>query len=148
MKCAFFCESGSFPTLGVEYLITVLRGAGHNVKIVFDRKFYKAWQPFNPTSNFDDQLVSDIINTDCEVLFAYSTTLNFKRLVHIFDLVKEKAPGIIVAIGGPHPTYAHEQTISKKCIDYLCRGEGEIAILQIIDLIEGRRLDLPPGIFP
>jgi len=147
MKCAFFCESGSFPTLGVEYLITVLRGAGHNVKIVFDRKFYKAWQPFNPTSNFDDQLVSDIINTDCEVLFAYSTTLNFKRLVHIFDLVKEKAPGIIVAIGGPHPTYAHEQTISKKCIDYLCRGEGEIAILQIIDLIEGRRLDLPPGIF-
>ena len=147
MKCTFFCEPAGFPNLGIEYLITVLRGTGHDVETVFDRKPYKAWEPFYPTSKFDDKIVADIISTGCRVLFAYATTVNFKRLVNIFDLVKAKAPDIIICVGGPHPTYAHEATIRKKSIDYLCRGEGEIAINQIIDLIEGDRSVLPPGIF-
>jgi radical SAM superfamily enzyme YgiQ (UPF0313 family) len=147
MKCCFFNEPAGFPTLGSEYLVAVLRGNGHHVDVVFDRKEFRAWEAFYPTSDLDDKVVNDIIGTGCQVLFAYSTTVNFKRLLNLFDLVKAKAPEIIIAVGGPHPTYAHEHTIRKKDIDFLCRGEGEIAILEIIDLIEGRRSDLPPGVY-
>ena len=91
MKCTFFCESLLVPTLGVEYMITVLRGNGHEVSTIFDPKGFKAWETTNPTSNLDDQIVEDIINTDCQVLFAYTTTVYFQRLVNIFDLVKARA---------------------------------------------------------
>ena len=147
MNCTFFCEPVLFPTLGVEYLIAVLRSHGHNVGVVFDSRGFKPWEASNPTTKSDTQLVNNVVKTDCDVLFAYSTTNNFKRLVNIFDLVKASAPNMVIAVGGPHPTYAHEHTIRKKSIDYLCRGEGEIAILQIIDLIEGRRTNLPPGVY-
>jgi len=147
MKCAFFCESLLVPTLGVEYMIAVLRGSGHEVKTVFDPKGFKAWETLSPTSDLDDQIVDDIISTGCQILFAYTTTVYFRRLVHIFDLVKARAPNIVIAVGGPHATYAHEHTVQKKSIDYVCRGEGEIAILQIIELVGGQRVDLPPGVF-
>jgi len=128
-------------------MISILRGSGHDVSTVFDPKGFKAWESSTPTSELDDNIVDTIIKTGCQALFAYTTTVHFQRLVNIFDLVKERAPNITIAVGGPHATYAHEHTIRKKSIDYLCRGEGEIAILQILELIDRTRTELPVGVY-
>ena len=42
MKCTFFCEPAGFPTLGIEYLISILRNAGHEVDVIFDEIVYKS----------------------------------------------------------------------------------------------------------
>jgi pyruvate-formate lyase-activating enzyme len=147
MKCCFFCEPAGFPTLGVEYLVSVLRGNLHEVDVVFDRKNFTAWEAFHPISNLDDDIVDEILASESQILFAYCTTVNFQRLVHLFGKIKSKFPDIITCIGGPHPTYAHEAAVRKDSIDYACRGEGELAILEFIEYVDGIRDRLPSGIY-
>jgi hypothetical protein len=80
MKCTFFCEPAGFPTLGVEYLIAVLRNAGHEVNVIFDEVINKSWKFQRDTTSFDDSLIEAISSTECTILFSYVTTTNFIRV--------------------------------------------------------------------
>lgn len=49
-----------------------------------------------------------------------------------------------VVIGGVHPTMAPEEVIQEDCFDYLCVGEGELALLELAEELdrggEGRQI--------
>ena len=83
------------------------------------------------TSKFDDELIDEVGSTECSILFAYVTATNFIRVADFFAKVKKNNPSVVTCVGGPHSTYAHEATIRKPGIDYACRGEGEVAILEL-----------------
>lgn len=147
VKCTFFCERGSISLLGVEYLVSVLRNTGYEVDVVFDRIAFQPWKTSSVVTDCDSQVIADITNTGCDLVLAYINTTSFKRVVHLFSQMKQAAPGLLTCVGGPHASYAHEYAIRKDCIDYLCRGEGEIALIQLIDMLEGRQQNLPLGIY-
>lgn len=58
----------------------------------------------------------------------------FDFLMSFLD-VKEKF-NIPVVVGGVHPTVAPDEVIKKKCVDIICIGEGEGAIVELVSKIE------------
>jgi hypothetical protein len=60
MKCTFFCEPAGFPTLGVEYLVAVLRNEGHEVDVIFDEVLYRPWQIQDGGEKFDGKLIKAV----------------------------------------------------------------------------------------
>ena len=87
----------------------------------------------SPTSDLDDQIVKEIINTDCQVLFAYTTRVYFQRLVNIFDLVRTRVPNITIAVGGPHATYTHEHTIRKTASIIGVRAKVRLLLFRLLN---------------
>ena len=63
-------------------------------------------------------------------------------------LVKESAPGAFVILGGPQITFLPDDSLSVlPDVDFLCRGEGELIMLSVIDAIRSGQIALPiPGI--
>ncbi len=61
--------------------------------------------------------------------------------------VKEKDPSIRVILGGPQATFMpSEAMIDLPDMDYLCRGEGEVVIQKVVEVMESGQRDEPvPG---
>ncbi len=146
-KCRFLAEKAPAPSLGAEYLFSVLRANGYPTTVTFDTHNSSPWAPPHMAKTNLDATVSQFDESNCDVLFVSVNTDYFTRALSIIQAIKKKHPGIITCLGGPHATYAHKHTIANECIDFLCRGEGEIAILEFLDLIQNKRTSLPQGIY-
>ncbi len=146
-KCVFLCERANTPSLGAEYLFSVLRANGYPTTVLFDDHVSSPWSPPHKSKAGIGSLARRFVDENCGVLFASVNTDYFSRALSIIKAIKEIDPDIVTCVGGPHATYAHEQTIANDCIDFLCRGEGEIAILEFLEMLGGKRSDLPSGIY-
>jgi len=58
--------------------------------------------------------------------------------------IKAVHPHLLVLAGGPHPTF-YPECIDDPCIDAICRGEGDIALPTLVDVVE-RSGSLPPAL--
>ncbi len=113
-------ESGLIH-IGLAYLSASLKRAGHDTALIRllnqieKRELYRRVAEFNP----------DII--------AFSVVTNqFDYNVHLADWIKEEFD-VPVIFGGSHATLAPEETISKKSVDMLCRGEGGEAFVELAE---------------
>ncbi len=65
----------------------------------------------------------------------------------IANLVKEKLPNSQIVFGGHHPTAMPEKVMVNPVIDYIIRGEGEIAFVQLaLALINKEPIDTIKGL--
>ncbi len=61
--------------------------------------------------------------------------------------VKRKCPGAVTVLGGHHPTEMPEEVLRHDCVDFIIRGEGEVAMNLLADAIRGEALvESVPGI--
>jgi len=58
-----------------------------------------------------------------------------KSSLHIAAAIKERWPDIPVVVGGMHATNAVESLLESAAIDYVCRGEGEAIISNLVKLL-------------
>jgi len=65
-------------------------------------------------------------------------------LVHNLRLLREINPSAALVLIGPHGTVLPETLISED-LDFIIRGEPELAIAALLEALEGKR-DCPPGI--
>ena len=62
--------------------------------------------------------------------------------------LKQAHPGIVVVMGGAHPSAAPEDCLSDGAADYVVVGEGEIALAQLLDALDSGRDPVSiPGIW-
>lgn len=62
-------------------------------------------------------------------------------------LIKARCPGALIVLGGHHPTQMPEEVLSRNCVDFIIRGEGEAAMLLLAQAIGGKgNLESVPGI--
>lgn len=100
--------------LGIMYLAAVIRESGHDVIITDLRK-----NDLTPITEAD--------------IFGFSaTTPEYNSCVEIAIQLKAKYPKSYLVIGGIHPTVCDVNSI----FDFICEGEGELAILDIIKSVE------------
>ncbi len=52
---------------------------------------------------------------------------------------RAKAAGIPVVLGGPQVTFTYEEALESGAADFAVRGEGEETLLELADLLSGRR---------
>lgn len=147
LKCRFLAERALLSVLGVEYLLSVLRANSYPTTIAFDEFESTPWSPPFDSTEALENIVERFDESNCDVLFISVNTDYYARALAIVQKVKEIHPKIITCMGGPHATYAHKTVLENDCVDFVCRGEGEIAIIELMELIEGKRTKLPMGMY-
>lgn len=118
-----------YPPLGLLYIASSLRNAGYDVH------FYDegAETKLPPLIEYLKTVQPDICG------FSLYTT----NVINSFNLirdVKKHFKKCRIVVGGPHATAVPQRTL-KECpeIDYLVLGEGELAIVELLKALVGRK---------
>ena len=119
MKVAFL-QKDSFVKIAVEQLSAVLVQSGHESEVFIE----------SGEKNF----LSAILKSDAD-LYAFSCTTGGEYWVNdIAAKIKSKSSKPII-VGGPHATFFPE-LIENPNIDYICRGEGEFALVDLVEALQ------------
>lgn len=115
--------------LGILYLSSVLKMNGHKVFL----------------SDSSMESISQLMQEKNIGLFAISCmNTDYKYYLKLSQTVKEKFPQIPIIWGGPTPTF-NPDIINEKAIDIICRGEGEVALLELANRLNHQKTikDIP-----
>lgn len=117
------------PPLGIGFLISVLRDAGHHVFFIDNYLSPGNFLEHDYLTENKIDLVGIYANTIC-----YRDT---KRMVNTIQMLREKGDwkGRII-VGGPHTSAVPESI--PELVDHIVIGEGERAILDIVDGVSDR----------
>lgn len=125
------------PPLGLLYIASVLEKNGINVSILDTAlEGYANEKEINDRILYgldDDKIIDKInqINPDIiGITFSFSSEIG--NIYHLCRLIKNFNKNIKVVVGGIHPSFSTQFTLENKDIDYVIRGEGEYAFLNLI----------------
>jgi anaerobic magnesium-protoporphyrin IX monomethyl ester cyclase len=105
------------PPLGLAYVASSLRDAGHDVAI----------HDFNVEPPRPDYGSYDLVGISGD-------TFRHKKVLAI--AAEAKSAGAKVAVGGPHATFLDEETLSGSVVDFVVRGEGEITAAELAGALD------------
>ncbi len=116
---------GDIP-FGISYIATILKQAGHNVKLI-------VITPTTPLHQELQALIKDF-QPDLFCLTAVSTQIPIiKKVGETIRRIDDR--GFII-LGGAHPTLNPKEVISYNFVDAVCIGEGEKAIIELTRQLE------------
>jgi len=127
--------------LGLEYLSAVLKGEGHTVSLAYDCGL------FGPEDNVlyspalervfskRDKVIETIEKSDPDVVGFTVYTGTFRWACDIAAEVRKRSEAPIV-FGGIHASLVPQTVIEKKFVDYVVVGEGEYALLDILERLK------------
>ncbi len=123
MRVLFVEKQIDYEPLGLLYLASVLKQAGHEVRLAIasaedPARVAQAWQP---------AVVGYSVYTGSQ---GYYRDLNLR--------VKAALPEVVSVFGGPHPTYFPE-FVQEPGVDAVCVGEGEGAMLDLVAALDAGR---------
>ncbi|MGC8689797.1 MAG: B12-binding domain-containing radical SAM protein, partial [Thermoplasmata archaeon] len=118
------------PPLGLAYLASIARNKGFDTKIVDSLAENLT---FDDVKKIIDQYSPDIVGIT-------STTSMIPDAYQVAKIAKDISKDTITIIGGPHVTFVPELTLQEsKDMDYVVRGEGELAFSGILDVINKKK---------
>ena len=112
------------PPLGLLYLASSLELYGHDVIIIDAEALCLS----------PDNLYAKIIEYNPDFVGFTSTTPEFHHVAYVCKMIKESFSYIKIIVGGPHVSALPNETIKENpFIDYIVCGEGEKAIVEIVE---------------
>src|SRR5271168_3357017 len=120
---AFSSQEATAP-LGILALATPLLRAGFDVRIVDS----------TITPNFRARVIEELRDALC-LAVSLVTGPMIKETVQIARLAKSLYPDKPVILGGWHPSLLPDQTLAAEYIDIVVKGQGEEALLEVVDRI-------------
>lgn len=123
MKIAFV-QNLLVPYFGIMYISAILKKNGHATD-VFVEGLHK-------------DIVKDICETKPDIIGFYCITGEHQWMYRRAREIKKVLPDVPIIVGGPHPTY-FPQMIEEEGIDIICRGDGEISVLELMNRLRDRR---------
>ncbi len=131
----------TWPPVGLMSMAGVLRRAEIPVEIV---DFHVLWD------EREQQALDNLRNRDDLLLVGISTmTVEARHTLEILRFIKEAHPGVKTIIGGIHASLYPEHTCKNPLVDYVCTGEGEYLLLDLVERISNgqpRSLEDIPGL--
>jgi len=118
--------------LGISYISSCLKQAGHRTMLVVPRR--RRFQN-------DVQRVFQMFSPDLICFTAVSTEYSFVEKVAQF--IREKAPEAYLVVGGPHASLQPE-VVSTGPFDAVCIGEGEYPMVELASVLQEKKQ--PSGI--
>lgn len=118
--------------LGILYLSSALKQAGHQTRVWVPRLndylmrsfIFSKGSLLREIEHFNPQLVG----------FSVDSTV-FPYALQIAKMVKGHVK-VPIIFGGPHPTVDPENTLAHPLIDMVCVGEGEEALVEVVNRME------------
>jgi radical SAM superfamily enzyme YgiQ (UPF0313 family) len=119
-------KSGNFKSFhfGIGSIAAVLKEAGHEVSLLYLQTEWK-----------NKELLKKV-REEAPGLIAFSTGTQQWRYVKEYSRALKEVLDIPIVCGGNHATLAPEEVISSGSIDWVCIGEGEQAMLDLVDKVE------------
>ena len=135
--------------LGIAYIAAVLKEHGHFVKI-YNADYYETTEYANQRQLFENypsyktilndpdnpiwgEIKHNISSLAPDLIGITMLTANYKAAKIIAKIAKSLNNNVKVVVGGAHPTLDPEGTLAEKEFDYVIRGEGEYAFLELAD---------------
>jgi len=115
---------GVYPPLGLAYIGAAIEKAGYDVKIL-------DVQALNLTSS---EARERIYSEKADIVGITAMTSNFRGVLEAAKFAKES--GAKVVLGGPQMSAYPKESLFSKYVDYGIFGEGEKAIVELIQAIE------------
>jgi radical SAM superfamily enzyme YgiQ (UPF0313 family) len=121
-------SGGRQMPLGVFYLASALRKAGHEAAVI--------------DGEAENLTADDILNRvelfRPGLIGISSTTVAFHRAIEVARELKLRWPDRPIVLGGPHVSSNLEHGMSFKEFDYAIVGEGEAPLVELADALENR----------
>ena len=126
MKVQFLLKNtGMHERLGIMTLSSILKQQGHSVRLLL-------------TEDLAASACIDRIKDFAPHVLAYSI-MTGEHTYHIaLNQMIRKHYDCFSVFGGPHPTFAPDM-ISKKDVDAVCRGEGDISFVRLLERMDQGR---------
>ena len=121
---AFSSQEATAP-LGILAVSTPLLRAGYQVRIIDS----------TITPNFQKRVLEEIEDALC-LAVSLVTGPMIRETVEIARSAKELYPEKPVILGGWHPSLLPDQTLAAEYVDIIVKGQGEDALLEIVQRIE------------
>lgn len=120
MKVLFIQNNGIQESIGVANLSAILKANGHQADLLL-------------VSHTPD-LMGAIRSYD-PGLIGFSALTGVHRSLEDLAVRIKSEMNVPIIVGGPHPTYSPDMLL-RPGIDIICRGEGELAMLELADAME------------
>ncbi len=131
-----FASSEATAPLGILAVATPLLNAGYSVELIDS----------TITPNFQKRVLEAVRDAIC-LGISLVTGPMIRETVAIARAIKEWNPDFPIILGGWHPSLLPRQTLEAGYIDIVVRGQGEDALLEVVQHLEsGVPLDLVAGI--
>ena len=121
MRVLFLQNNGIQESIGIAGLAGMVKANGHQADLLL--------------ASHTPDLRAAIDAYKPQVVAFSALTGVHNAVLDLVKLVKTSFPDITTVIGGPHPTYSPE-VIEKPGVDVICRGEGELAFLELCNKLE------------
>ena len=136
MRVLFYYRG--FESIGIEYLSAVLKRAGHETDLVFDPGFddnnYMRLPVLRKLNRMDRMRRRALAFEPDLICFSCLTNL-YPYVSRMAALLKQDL-GKPTLVGGPHPSALPEFVLGNEHVDMVCLGEGEEAILELVERME------------
>lgn len=131
-----FASSEATAPLGILAVATPLLRAGYQVCLIDS----------TITPNYKKRVLEEVQDALC-LGVSLVTGPMIRETVEIARAIKEWNSDFPIILGGWHPSLLPTQTLQAPYVDYIVRGQGEEALLDLVKHIESRSApDLVPGI--
>ena len=131
-----FSSTEATAPFGILAVATPLLDAGYTVQLIDS----------TITPNFKKRMLEEVSDAFC-LGISLVTGPMIRETVEIARAIKEWNPDFPIILGGWHPSLLPTQTLEAAYIDIVVRGQGEDALLAVVQRLEsGSALDLVAGI--
>ncbi len=119
---------GDIP-FGISFIATVLKKAGHNVKLVV----------ITPTTPLQEKLAALIKDFKPSLFCLTAVSSQIPIIKQVGETIRQIDPAIFVVLGGAHPTLNPDEVINYDFANAVCVGEGEHAAVELARQLESGR---------
>jgi len=117
-------QTWALASVGPAFIASYIRGHGHDASLL----------RVKPDQEIQD-IIRGIEKESPDILGFSLTTRQWKRAVSLAGELQKKLDIPIIA-GGLHPTFATLSVLESEAFDYVCLGEGEEAVCEILTHLE------------
>jgi len=125
-ECGVF--GGKQIPLGIYCLGSYLRERGYRVHLIDGEA----------QGMTELEVVEYIGSHNIGVLAISSTTVAFHRAKLVAQMAKERHPGLVTIIGGPHVSCLPQHPMRFPEFDFAVQGEGEVTMLEFLETLENK----------
>lgn len=143
MAHVLFLAQG-YESLAVEYLSAWLKQAGHRTSLVFDPVLFdeSGMLQVPALARFFDErqrVVDEVLAARPDLVGITVLSDNHPWARDLARRIKQVRPDLPIVLGGIHPTSVPERVMDNPDIDYACVGDGEEALLELCERLDGAR---------
>jgi len=127
-------------TITLESLSAVLKARGHDVELTYDEALfddlnYLTMPRVARLFSMRDTLVDSIVASNPSLVGFTVLTASYQWSLDVARRIKSRI-NVPIIFGGIHPTSVPEVVVQEKCVDMVCIGEGEEALIELVESME------------